>query len=167
MKRIRGFTLMEMLVLLVVIAIVAAVGLPNFTQMVRANQVTSYGNSLVGAVQLARGMAAQRGEGMAICGSSNGVACDGNWGAGWMVYADPNGNANNPAEAADIMRVGNGNDALTATTNGGIVRFTSQALRHEDSIDALLVARADCGDEGRLRITIVAGGRASAQRVDC
>ena len=167
MKTIKGFTLVELLILLVVIAVVAAVGIPNFNQMIRHNRVTSYSNAVLGALNLARSTAVQRGDSMAVCGSSNGAACDGNWSAGWLVFVDPNGDAPGPATPADVIRVGEAPPALDGSTNGGLVRYSTRGVLGDGGITRLQVAYADCQAEGTSVITLASGGRSSAERQPC
>lgn len=49
-----GFTLVELLVVIVVIAIIASVAIPSFQNMIRTNAVASQNNELVALIQFAR-----------------------------------------------------------------------------------------------------------------
>lgn len=50
----RGFTLIELMIVLTLIAIMAGIGVPGFQTMVQNNRLTSATNSLLSALQYAR-----------------------------------------------------------------------------------------------------------------
>lgn len=82
----RGFTLMEMLITIAIVAILIGVALPSFREsMVRAT-VTQTGNDLVVDLNSARAEAVKRGLNTAV------VAKLGSWSRGWEVRVDTNGN---------------------------------------------------------------------------
>ena len=61
-----GFTLIELMLTLALVAIVLGFGVPSMTQLIRSNQVINQTNSVLGGIQLARAEAVRRGVGMAI-----------------------------------------------------------------------------------------------------
>ncbi len=102
----RGFTLVEMMVVLAIMAILAAIAVPQFQQMVAASRINSAANMLLGNIQLTRSEAirttranlAQPGDAF-MCRSLNAMdatpSCSnaaGNsfaandWAAGWIMY---------------------------------------------------------------------------------
>lgn len=164
--RSAGFTLIELMFGILVAAIVVTLGVPNMTQLIRSNQVVNQTNSVLGAVQLARAESVKRGSGMAVCGSSDQAACDGEWGQGWLVFLDPDGSASGPAKADDVVRTAAGSAAID-DSSGGVVRFDHQGMRRAASESAIVIKRSTCGAEKARRIEIVRGGRASAEKVSC
>lgn len=60
MESSRGFTLVEAMVVIALIAIISAIAVPSYQAMVENNRQTSARNSLVGAFQLARSEAVLR-----------------------------------------------------------------------------------------------------------
>lgn len=78
----RGFTLVELVMTLVVLAILAAFAYPAMREFgVRAN-VSSTTNDLVVALNLARSEALKRGRQVAV------IATSGSWTSGWTVEVD-------------------------------------------------------------------------------
>ena len=84
--RQHGFTLMELMVTVAVIAIVAGIGVPAMNSMIAHNRLTSSANELVAAFQFARSEAITRRQTVVVCASDNGAACVGA-GTRWMVAA--------------------------------------------------------------------------------
>ncbi len=57
LKGMRGFTLVELMITLVLLAIVATIAVPNFVQFIRNNQVQAKADELKTFLQYARGQA--------------------------------------------------------------------------------------------------------------
>jgi type IV fimbrial biogenesis protein FimT len=90
-KRPRGFTLIELVVVMAVFAIIAGMATPSFMGMIRDNRIITQTNNLVGSLQLARSEAAKRSVQVTIrsvSGNNN------NWDQGWRVFTDWDGDGN-------------------------------------------------------------------------
>lgn len=89
-----GLTLAEVMVTVAIVAVVTAVAVPSFSNLIHSNRLSSYTGSFVASTQLARGEAIKSNATVTLCRSSNGTGCatTGGWQPGWIVFRDTNGN---------------------------------------------------------------------------
>lgn len=84
------------MVTIVVAAILLAIAVPSFRDVIHRNQVSSASNSLLASLAYARTEAINRGQLVSMCPSANGAAaCAGGtaYDTGWIVYTYPAGAA--------------------------------------------------------------------------
>lgn len=172
MKRSRGFTLIELMITLVLAAIILALGVPGFQDIVRNNRAATQSNELVAALSLARSEAVKRGARVSLCPSTDQASCTGgtDWAGGWIVFRDIAANDGAPpvVEAPPIRVWGPlaGNAALTGPANvryrplGDVINAVPPADPFEHRIPG-------CGAGDGRDITVNAAGRALVTRVDC
>lgn len=121
-SRTAGFTLIELMITLVVLAALIALGLPSFQSAIRSNRVTTASNELLTAFSLARSEAIRNTRGAAVCASANGTSCGNDWNAGWLVWRDVN--ANSTLDAGEVVvRHTQGSSALGLTASADILAF--------------------------------------------
>lgn len=109
--RQRGFSLIELMVTVAVLAILVAIGLPSFQGSMRSNQVATGTNELLASMSLARSEAIRNPGGAGICATEEGEECGGNWNDGWMVWIDSNANGE-PDEDERVVRYIEGSPRL-------------------------------------------------------
>lgn len=76
-RRIEGFTLVELMVTLSVIAILAVVAVPSMGWMANASRLSGSADDMVTLLQMARSEAVRRNAQVQVCASSNGTSCSG------------------------------------------------------------------------------------------
>lgn len=115
-----GFTLIELMVTIAVLAIVAVLAAPSFGNLIDRSRLTASANEVVGALQTARMEAVRRNTSVVLCPSTDGATCDG---ADWqrlIVFSDDNGNEAVDAATDIVVRdviVATGNIQVTPTSN--------------------------------------------------
>ena len=89
--RAGGFTLIELMIVLVIVAVLLVIALPSFSVVSLRTKLKSYANEIVSSAYLARSEAIKRNAPMTLCASSDGDTCagGGDWDQGWVVM-DPN-----------------------------------------------------------------------------
>ena len=92
-RKLTGFTLVELLVTITVVAVLATLGLPAFNGFIQNNRTISTSNSFLKALTVARSEAAKRNRPVTICTSADGQNClvgaaATQWENGWLVFAD-------------------------------------------------------------------------------
>jgi type IV fimbrial biogenesis protein FimT len=130
-----GFTLVELMITLAVVAVLVGIGFPSFNSSMRSSRVTTQANAFLSAVNLARAEAIKNNAGAGVCPTANPSAgaaatCGGTFTTGWLVWDDTN--SNGALDAGEpVVRVFPGNTAITATANGALVTpiaFNNQGL---------------------------------------
>ena len=94
----KGFTAIELMVTVAILAVLAAIALPSFKPLIERWQVRQVSEELQSTIYFARSEAVKRGGGIVILRSSSTNDCtisDSDtdlWNCGWVVFADKNGN---------------------------------------------------------------------------
>jgi type IV fimbrial biogenesis protein FimT len=168
MRRLRGFTLIELMITLSLAAIILTLAVPAFRDIILNNRAAVQSNELVTTMNVARSEAVRRGARVSVCASSDQSSCTGgtNWAVGWIVFVD--GAANDlapPVVDGEPIRVW---DPIT----GGATLTGPSAFRYRPLGDVVAPGvlehrRPSCsGDQGR-NIAVNAAGQARVVRVTC
>lgn len=94
MSRPDGYTLIEMMVTIAIVAVLAALALPSFQSLVLSTRASSGANRMLALLSTARSEAVARNRRVVICRSDTGTECSTDSEAGWevgaMAYVDVN-----------------------------------------------------------------------------
>lgn len=162
----RGFTLVELMVTLAVLAVILSLAVPSFAEMRRRNGVTAAANELVAAYQIARMEAVRRNMRVVMCPTANGDACGGTDWARLLVFTDRDGDGaidagdDTVVRIVEVVRPGSG-VVVTASTNvaaaGQRIRFGADGLVRvgANRRGALSVCHADLTSNNTRDVEIV------------
>jgi prepilin-type N-terminal cleavage/methylation domain-containing protein len=84
----RGFTLIEVLVVVAIAALLSSIAYPAFTEIVDQEQVRSTTTDFMDSVNIARSAAIKSGKPVIMCSTNNGTTCNGAWANGWLIFRD-------------------------------------------------------------------------------
>ncbi|CAK0737824.1 type IV fimbrial biogenesis protein FimT [Gammaproteobacteria bacterium] len=95
MNRISGFTLIETMMVVTVMAIVLTTGIPSLRAAIRSSYAVTHTNAFLSSLSLARNEAIKRGQRVVVCKSLSNICQNETfgWEQGWMVFVDSNNNA--------------------------------------------------------------------------
>lgn len=164
--RNRGFTLIEMMVTVAILAILIAAVTPSFRGLLRDNQAATQANALVTSLMLARSEAIKRNAPVVMCRSDDGASCAGSdWAEGWILWADTDGDTTiDSGEIVQVQEALAGNFTLTATGSSFTYRPDGSVSGAADSFE-LLPPDGDT-DYGRC-VAVDVTGRPSVTKGAC
>ncbi|MCL7745064.1 GspH/FimT family pseudopilin [Guyparkeria hydrothermalis] len=164
-SRHHGFSLIELMVTIVVAAVLLAIAIPGFGNLILSNRLTTVTNEWVTAVNVARSEAIKRNAAVAVCGATgddgtaltNGCATQANWGEV---------RASNPDGSFDVVRASLMGDIPTGISmastktlrfgGNGIGRQESQSVPEGDLLIADISA-TDLGGNNHRCIHLITG----------
>jgi type IV fimbrial biogenesis protein FimT len=162
-----GFTLIEFLVVISILAILLSVGVPSFVHFLANNRLTAAANGLLTDIQMARSEAGRANRAVTVCPTSDQVACSSDWSLGRMIFidADGSGGRNGGEVLIRFSPVAPGLGTVTAAgfPSASLVRFRSTGeadgtgtITICDEHDPALARRLNVSATGRPDITKIA-----------
>ncbi len=164
----KGFTLIELMVTVGVVAILAAIAYPSFQGTLRSNRVVSATNEVAGLMSLARSEAIRNKRGGGVCGSTNGSSCDGSWNRGMLAWSDANGDGA-LAAGETVLRFVAVNPSIVSTgPAGATISFDGRGRRRGADVPRLTLQPDVCRAQALRRvITINASGQLGTVKETC
>ena len=124
MKKAAAFSLIELMLILAVVAILVALGIPKISNVTQSTRITEVTNKLSSYLAYARSEAVTSSRPVGIIPAGPG----GDWMTGWTVFADINTNgALDPGETLKV--VGNQNIPNVTLTGPAVTFFYTQTGR--------------------------------------
>lgn len=179
-KHLRGFTLIELMVTLSVLAIVLGIAIPSFQKQIVNNKSLTLGEEFAAALNYARSQAVKTAKRVSICASKDGATCVGGWTEGFIVFQDDatSDTATDVTlgtiykvwpklDAAGTLTVKRGD--ITSGTDASFVRYTSLGTLAPISNEAINISLKLTGCTGKTarKISVNLSGLVSIQADDC
>jgi len=127
-KAPHGFTLLELMITIAILAILLAIGIPSLQALIASSQLTTQTNNLITALNITRSQAIKNNTRATLCTSNDGTTCTLTpWHDGWLIYIDRNLNSQlDPTET--ITTIGQTTRNLKISGNTNVAnRLTYQA----------------------------------------
>jgi len=168
-----GFTLLELLIVVTIVAILGMIAIPSFRTLLLNNRLATATNDLLTDLALARSESSRLGKRVTLCISSNGTSCDTGsaWQSGRIIFVDENASGTvdsgetilrvtppNSETSITITPSGFTNSAGTATTN--YIQYRPTGALNSSSLGTFALCDERVGDFGRI-VEVSSTGRAS------
>jgi type IV fimbrial biogenesis protein FimT len=145
--RLGGFTLVEMTMALVVLAVLLAIAAPGFSDLIRNNRLLSHVYAMRAALDGARSEALSQRNFVTLCRSDDGASCSsGDWNTGFIAFVDDDGDAvvDDPNDQIFISKVIDADKLQVSYSGGSWVQFDSRGYAAKGSQGTFSV----CDDRG-------------------
>jgi type IV fimbrial biogenesis protein FimT len=130
-----GFTLIELIIVMILVGILVAIGIPSFSSITTSSRMSAESNTLLGDLQYARAEAARAGIPVTVCVANTAEnACDSSstsWQGGWIIFTDVNDDQTATDAGDSVLRVQrafSGTDTFTSVGADYSVTFTREGF---------------------------------------
>jgi type IV fimbrial biogenesis protein FimT len=171
----RGFSLVELMVVVAIVAILTMIALPSYRHLIQLNRLATDTNNFLSALNLARNEAVARGRPVSACASVSGTACDGtgtdDWSNGWIVFTDydPPGQIDvgsgdavlrvfGPVATRDSLTSGGANVGYVSFGRTGTAKFPNAAVL----LETFTLLTTPCEGDLVRTVTVTNLGRAAS-----
>jgi type IV fimbrial biogenesis protein FimT len=129
MRKLPGYTLLELLIALSITSILSTIGLPAFSNLIAANRSIVCRDMLLGAINFARFEAISRTSTITLCPKLKSNLCGKSWSTGILIFIDKdqNGKISQEDEVIREIQVLTTEESLTWNSFGSnnYLRYTS------------------------------------------
>jgi len=145
LHKMSGFTLIELMVTIAIVAILLTIAIPSFREMIMDNRISMRTNNFIDIIQFARSEAVSSGEPVTVTGTADGAN---EWGAGVVV-----------SRGADTLRILEAFQSGVTLDSDGFNTFTFNPTGEADFMGTENLDMCDgrSGETGR-RLQILGSG---------
>lgn len=132
LTRKRGFTLVELLVVLLIAALSLALAAPLLTEVLHRARIGAESARLLSAINLARSEAVLRSTPVTLCPSPSSrtaaTSCAGDYAGGWMIFANPDRDRDVDTPGDEVLHVFSAAPRGFSVRNGAGTRAADRAI---------------------------------------
>lgn len=175
-----GFTILELMIAVAVLAILLGIGVPSFNDMIRQNRLAAQTNEFLAAAALARSEAVKRGKLVSLCptaaaaAGADACAGDDTWSDGWLVFVDDSTTGIIDGTDAVIQRFRPSTEQRINITNPQTLFIsyrgdgaTTLGLGNRSTF-TIAPEREYCANpQGARSVVVSASGRVNVTRINC
>ena len=163
-----GFTIIELMIVIAILALLAAIAAPNFSGMIKDSRLSSANADFMAALQLAKSESVARVTPVSICRANSGFtgcAASGNWTQGWIIFSDADGDGT--VDGGDVVL--HSHEALGDMTYRGTAQVKTDITFNPSGSTSItsiqeIVACDDRGFTSGKGMLITITGRGSAMK---
>ena len=164
----RGFTIIELMITVALLAVMVTIGVPAFTSTINTNETAAKSNAFLSALKLSRTEATKRRQNIIVCASANQSDCaSNNWSDGWIVFEDTDGG--NDFDAGEIIidtyELPAGFTITRASAGPDQILFAATGLSDSTVAQTFTVCKANT-TSGRV-LTVERSGLVTGANVNC
>ncbi len=156
----RGFTLVELMITIAILAIVVGIAAPSFSSLIERNRLTSTTNQLLGFLTEARVEAIKRSAVVRVEQATTGT-----WSGGVLAWIDENGNGSKDADEEFLYSAELPSSFTLSLSGGTDIGFRPTGLSRATTTLTLQLCPG-AGKPGR-GIEIPTGGRVRSTEITC
>ena len=154
MQATRGFTLLELIIVLIISMLLITIGIPGFTTLIQNNRLTSVASTIQNNLTFARSQSVSLMNYVTVCPLQNN-SCSNNWITGFDVFID--GDQSKTYNSGDVLLKSgdsfNSNDTLVFP--GSAITFTP-----DGQITGSSATFRYCSGDGQIGVHVAYSGRA-------
>jgi type IV fimbrial biogenesis protein FimT len=164
----KGFTLVELMTAIAVMAILTAIAYPSFTGTLRSNRMATTSNQLIASLSLARSEAVKNTQGAGVCASTNGTSCGGTWANGWMVWSDLNHNGTFDGNDQVLRYTAGRTDLRAAANQSGTISFDARGRNRAGTAENITLRPDECASQPlQRRLSVSPTGQVRLNKEAC
>ena len=160
-KPMAGFTLVELLVTLIVLAVAISIGIPNLNRLVTSNRHSELLNQYLGAFAMARSQAVTNKTITAICPLDSSSECHDNWNQPVSIF--PDADKDQKPDNGEVWRVvtidGDNFNIHSRTAGSGSFHFGSDGMIHGGT-GSVVICPENVSSKQMTYLAVSLGGRA-------